>query len=144
MFRPRPGLIQLLAFGLAVAILGGLAVFVWMRSNDKLHFFEILEEADNRWAMPTPSPDLKQFFERSAQVRLEMGEADIDRIFADSIGGWSDSPDKLATARQLKRPTVLVKWYYSIPNSTHWKYFIRVYFDENRRVVGKSIGWASE
>src|SRR5712691_2056524 len=110
-WRPRP--FHLVALGLAVAILGGLTVFVLLQPTDERspkenhRFFEVLQQADSGWGMPTPSPELRQFFERCAQVRPEMQEFDIDRLFVDSDGGWSDSPDELtASVGRLKRPTV--------------------------------------
>jgi|SRR5579859_6201682 len=126
-WRPRP--FSIFAFALAGAIFSGLLAFAQWQSRDD-------------WA-PTPSPALRQFFERCAQVRPDMSDSEIDRLFVDYFGCWSDLTEELrVSAPRVKRPATMVKWYHSVPNANDLKYSIAVYFDKDNHVVGKSIGWS--
>ena len=120
--------IQLAALVLAAAILAGLAVFAMVQSDN--------------FATPQASPELRQFFDRCANVRTDMSEYEIDVLFREYASAQSDDPKTEDVGKEtFPRPPTLMKWYQSIANPADGTWYIKVYFDKNGRVVGKQFAW---
>jgi hypothetical protein len=111
-----------IAFLLAVAILAGLAIFGSQYSDD--------------FATPPPSAEVRGFFNRCEQVRSDISEADVDRIFVDDLSGTMEKLDQDEADPSTPRYR---KWYCSVADPSGGRYAIGVDFQAGR-VVGKQIG----